>query len=81
MTGQAGASPPLGSTRTGTVESFDDHKGYGSVVADDGTAYFFHCTAIADGTRSIDEGRRVTFEVVAGHRGQLEAAAVRDSGS
>jgi CspA family cold shock protein len=62
---------------TGTVESFEDSKGWGHLVADDGTRYFFHCTAIADGTRTIDEGAAVAFEVVAGHQGRWEAAHVR----
>jgi cold shock CspA family protein len=62
---------------TGTVEAFDDAAGFGTVRADDGTAYFFHCTRIADGSRSIEAGVAVTFEVVAGHLGRWEAAAVR----
>lgn len=57
----------------GTVAHFDDPKGYGTVVADDGSEHFFHCTAIADGTRTIAEGSRVRFEVVAGRRGLWEA--------
>jgi CspA family cold shock protein len=61
---------------TGTVAQFDVEKGYGSVRADDGTVYFFHCTAISGGSRTIDEGRRVTFEVVAGHLGRWEAAEI-----
>ncbi len=61
---------------TGTVVEFDEHKGYGTVVAEDGRRLFFHCTAIADGTRTIDVGAEVTFEVVAGHLGRWEASAV-----
>jgi cold shock protein len=60
----------------GVVASFDDPRGLGVVRSEDGTEYPFHCTAIADGTRTIDEGARVQFEVVAGHMGRWEAARI-----
>jgi cold shock CspA family protein len=63
----------------GVVASFDDPRGLGVVRSDDGTDYPFHCTAIADGTRAIDEGAPVRFEVVAGHMGRWEAADVTKS--
>jgi len=62
---------------TGTVVEFDDHKGYGVVRSDDGEDHFFHCTAVADGTRTIAVGTRVSFDVVAGRRGRWEAADLR----
>jgi len=62
---------------TGKVTGFDDHRGLGEIAGDDGTVYPFHCTVIADGTRSISVGTRVTFDVVAGHLGRWEAAAVQ----
>lgn len=62
---------------TGVVAQFDADRGHGTIQADDGRGYFFHCTAIADGSRHVDEGARVTFEVVAGHQGRWEAADVR----
>ena len=60
----------------GIVVEFDDDKGFGAVrTADpDGTEFFFHCTAIADGSRTIDVGTNVTFDVVPGHLGRYEAA-------
>jgi cold shock CspA family protein len=58
---------------TGTVVEFDDHKGYGVVRDDAGGEHFFHCTAVADGTRSIAVGTRVAYEIVAGRRGRWEA--------
>ena len=61
---------------SGAVASFDDPRGLGTIRDDDGDELPFHCTAIADGTRTIDEGRRVTFAVVAGRRGRWEAADV-----
>ena len=57
----------------GVVTSFDDPRGLGEVTADDGTTYPFHCTAIADGTRTIAEGTAVRFEVVPGRLGRWEA--------
>lgn len=65
----------LGS-RTGRVSSFDDDRGLGEIEADDGQRFAFHCTAIADGTRTIDEGAHVRFDVVAGRLGRWEAAHV-----
>lgn len=61
---------------TGTVTEFDDPKGWGTVTADDGAAHFFHCSAIADGTRFIEVGTAVTFEVVPGNLGRWEAVAI-----
>jgi cold shock CspA family protein len=61
----------------GTVAEFDDPRGLGTVVAEDGTAYPFHCTAITDGTRTIDVGAAVEFDVVAGRMGRWEATALR----
>ncbi len=60
------------------MASFDDPEGYGTVTADDpaGT-WFFHCTAIADGTRTIEVGAEVAFEVVPGRLGRFEAADLR----
>ena len=61
---------------TGVVESFDEHRGYGSIRAADGSEVFFHCTRIADGSRTIDVGAAVSFVLVPGHHGRDEAAAV-----
>ncbi|HET9730525.1 MAG TPA: cold-shock protein [Acidimicrobiia bacterium] len=60
----------------GRVTAFDDHRGIGEVAADDGTVYPFHCTQIADGTRTIVVDTAVEFDVVAGHLGRWEATAI-----
>jgi cold shock CspA family protein len=60
----------------GLVTQFDDAAGFGEIETADGTRYFFHCTRIADGTRTIAVGTPVTFDVVAGHLGRWEATAV-----
>ena len=62
--------------KAGSILEFDDPRGLGTVRADDGTDYPFHCTQIADGTRTIAAGTAVWFEVIAGHQGRWEAAAV-----
>jgi CspA family cold shock protein len=63
---------------TGTVVEFDEAAGFGTVRGDDGDEHFFHCTAIADGTRTIEVGTRVTYDVVPGRRGQWEAQRVTE---
>jgi cold shock CspA family protein len=60
----------------GRVSQFDEAVGLGEVVADDGRRFPFHCTRIADGTRTIAVDTPVAFEVVAGHMGRWEASAV-----
>ena len=55
------------------VTGFDDAAGLGVVTADDGTAYPFHCTQIADGTRTIAVGTAVTFDLI-GRLGRYEAS-------
>jgi CspA family cold shock protein len=62
----------------GRVSEFDDPAGLGVVVADDGTAFPFHCTEIADGTRTIEVGTTVTFEPLA-RLGRWEAGSIRPS--
>ena len=49
---------------TCTVVDFDGHVGLGHVDADDGGRYLFHCVEIADGTRTIDVGARVRFDLM-----------------
>jgi cold shock protein len=63
---------------TGTVKWFNDAKGFGFIVQDNGGPdVFCHHTAIqADGFRSLAEGQKVEFEVTKGPKG-LQAANVR----
>jgi cold shock CspA family protein len=65
------APPALGS-----VASFDELRGLGTVLLDDGRLLSFHATALADRSRQIDPGRRVAVVVVPGHGGRYEAEAV-----
>jgi cold shock protein len=61
---------------SGVVEQFDERRGLGTIVADDGHQLPFHCTAIADGSRTVEAGRRVQFRVVAGLSGRWEATRI-----
>ena len=55
----------------GTVKWFNDAKGFGFIAPEDGSAdVFVHFSAIAaKGFRSLQEGQRVSFEVVQGPKG------------
>jgi cold shock CspA family protein len=60
----------------GVIETFDDAAGLGVVRGADGRAYPFHCTQLADGTRTVPEGVDVIIQVRAGHLGRWEATAI-----
>ena len=60
----------------GTVEAFGDDQGHGTVRTDDGRVLFFHCTSIADGSRTVAVGARVALRVVPGDGGRWEATDV-----
>ena len=60
-----------------TVTSFDDPRGIGVVTTDDGRVLPFHCTAIADGSRTVAEGAAVLVDVGPGLPGRWEAVALR----
>lgn len=61
---------------SGVVETFDDPRGIGTLRSVDGDEIFFHCTAIADQSRTIEVGAVVTFAVVPGHLGRWEGADI-----
>ncbi len=54
----------------GTVKWFNDSKGFGFIEQDSGADVFVHHSAIqAQGFKSLQEGARVTFDVVDGAKG------------
>ncbi len=72
------AGVPLAAQR-GSVVEFDDPRGLGVVRSDAGVDYTFHCTAIADGTRTVEVGAVVAFSVAPGRLGRWEAVDIRPS--
>ena len=62
--------------RLGRVTDFDAHVGLGHVVDDEGVEYLFHCVEIADGSRTIEVGTAVQFDLMRKF-GRDEARALR----
>ncbi|MBM3333645.1 cold-shock protein [Candidatus Sumerlaeota bacterium] len=55
---------------TGTVKWFNNSKGYGFIVRDDGGDVFVHYSSIkGQGFRTLSEGQKVQFEVKQGPKG------------
>jgi CspA family cold shock protein len=62
----------------GIVKWFNADKGFGFISREDGDDVFVHFSAIqGDGFKSLDEGQRVTFEVVQGPKGPQAANVSR----
>ena len=59
----------------GVVTAFDEPRGLGTIESD-GHEYPFHCTAILDGTRTVEVGAEVSFEVRPAGMGRWEAAQI-----
>lgn len=70
------AEGPGGPLRSATVREFDEDAGLGVVEVDGVGSVPFHCTAIADGTRTISVGVAVVCRIVPGHLGRPEAASL-----
>ena len=61
----------------GKVKWFNEQKGYGFIVGDDGQDVFVHYKAItSDGFKTLHENDRVEFDVAQGEKG-LKAINVR----
>lgn len=60
--------------KTGTVKWFDSTKGFGFIKSDEGNDVFVHFSAIlSNGFKTLEEGQKVSFEVVDGARGPQAA--------
>jgi CspA family cold shock protein len=58
----------------GTVKWFNNKRGWGFIVKEDGEDIFVHYSAIkGDGFRSLADGQRVQFEIEEGEKGPAAA--------
>lgn len=63
---------------TGTVKWFNAEKGFGFIEVPGSDDVFVHFSAITgDGFKSLNEGQRVSFDIVQGNRGAQAANVVR----
>ena len=64
--------------KQGTVKWFNAEKGFGFISVEGEDDVFVHFSAInADGYKTLEEGRKVEFDVVDGAKGPQAANVVR----
>lgn len=62
----------------GTVKWFNNQKGYGFISDENGKDVFVHYSGLAgDGFKSLDEGRKVEFDVQDGAKGPQAVNVVK----
>ena len=63
---------------TGTVKWFNSEKGFGFITVEGGNDVFAHFSAIqGEGFKTLEEGQKVSFELVEGDRGPQAANIVK----
>jgi len=63
---------------TGTVKWFNSEKGFGFITTDEGSDVFAHFSAITgDGFKTLEEGQKVSFDIVEGDRGPQASNIVK----
>ena len=63
---------------TGTVKWFNSEKGFGCITVEGGNDVFAHFSAIqGEGFKTLEEGQKVSFEIVEGDRGPQAANIVK----
>lgn len=63
---------------SGTVKWFNNAKGWGFIMQDNGPDVFVHYSQITgEGFRTLREGQMVQFELKAGPKGPLAESVVR----
>ena len=62
----------------GIVKWFNSEKGFGFISVEGGDDVFAHFSAInLDGFKTLEEGQKVSFEIVEGDRGPQAANIVK----
>ena len=61
---------------TGKVKFYDDKKGFGFIMSDEGQEVFLHASALPAGTTGIKAGTRLEFGIADGKKG-AQALSVR----
>ena len=66
----------------GTVKWFNQTKGFGFIQPEDGSAdAFVHISAVErSGLETLNEGQKVTFELVSGRNGRMAAENLQPAG-